>query len=98
MTSADRAETPHVAVISQSMARHFWPGEDPVGRRIGVEGHEPNEVVWLTIVGISGDVRQYGLANAPGDQVYLAMLQYPGLSTTCISSVGPRRSPSSTAS
>ena len=42
-----------------------------------MEGHEPNEIVWLTIVGISGDVRQYGLANAPGDQVYLAMLPVP---------------------
>ena len=58
-----------------------------------MDGHEPNEIVWLTIVGISGDVRQYGLANAPGDQVYLAMLQYPGLSTTCLlrTAVEPER-------
>ena len=34
--------------------------------------------MWLTIVGVSGDVRQYGLANPPIDQIYLSMLQYPG--------------------
>ena len=84
MTSADRPNTPPVAVINQSMAQHFWKGEDPIGRRIGVEGNTRAEIVWLTIVGVSGDVRQYGLANAPTDQVYLGMLQYPGLSTTCL--------------
>ncbi len=84
MTSADRPNTPPVAVINHSMAQHFWKGEDPIGRRIGVEGNTPAEIVWLTIVGVSGDVRQYGLANAPTDQVYLGMLQYPGLSTTCL--------------
>ena len=93
MTSGDRADTPPVAVINQSMAQHFWKGEDPIGRRIGVEGREPNEITWLTIVGVSGDVRQYGLANAPTDQVYLGMLQYPGLSTTCLlrTAVEPER-------
>jgi len=39
---------------------------------------------WLTIVGISGDVRQYGITNPPVDQIYLSLRQYPGLGTACL--------------
>ena len=84
LSSADRQDAPKVAVISESLARHFWPGEDPVGRRIGLDGHHPtDEITWLAVVGVVGDVRQYGLLKPPTEQIYLSMLQYPGLSTTC---------------
>jgi putative ABC transport system permease protein len=84
LTGADRTNAPRVAVINKTMASHVFPGEDPIGRRIGVNGDAPGEIDWLTIVGVSGDVRQYGLANPPVDQVYLSLLQYPGLSTACL--------------
>jgi predicted permease len=82
VTAADREDAPKVAVISEGMARHVWPNEDPVGRRIGVDGNEPGQVDWLTIVGVVGDVRQYGLLTPPPDQVYLSGLQYPSLGAT----------------
>jgi predicted permease len=82
VTAADREDAPKVAVISEGMARHVWPDEDPVGRRIGVDGNEPGQVDWLTIVGVVGDVRQYGLLTPPPDQVYLSTLQYPSLGAT----------------
>ena len=49
--------------------------------------------LWVTIVGVSGDVRQYGLANPPVEQVYFSLLQFPGLSTTCLlrTAVDPSR-------
>jgi predicted permease len=84
LEKADRAEAPLVAVINQAMARRFWPSEDPVGRRIGVDGAKPGEVRWLTVVGVTGDVRQYGLARPPVEQVFVTMSQFPGLSTTCL--------------
>jgi len=82
VTAADREDAPKVAVISEGMARHVWPNEDPVGRRIGVDGNEPGQIDWLTIVGVVGDVRQYGLLTPPPDQVYLSGLQYPSLGAT----------------
>ncbi len=60
-TKADREDAAQVAIVSESMARKFWPGEDPIGRRLRVEGD------WLTVVGISGDIIQdwFGRRNAP---------------------------------
>jgi putative ABC transport system permease protein len=50
-TGGDREDTQLVAVVSQSLAEKYWPGEDPLGRRIRI-GDGP----WLTVVGISGDI------------------------------------------
>ncbi len=93
LAPADRRDAPLAAVVNLSMARRFWPGEDPIGRRIGVDGRHPGEIQWVTIVGVSGDVRQYGLANPPVEQVYFSLLQFPGLSTTCLlrTAVDPSR-------
>ena len=70
----DRADTPGVALISESCARAVFPGEDPVGRHIQVGGRDNNKP-WLTIVGIVGDVHQYGLDQAPRMEVYMAQAQ-----------------------
>jgi predicted permease len=84
IAASDRDGALPVAVINKTMASHVFPGEDPIGKRLGVSGNTPEEIVWLTIVGVSGDVRQYGLANPPVDQVYLSLRQYPGLATACL--------------
>ncbi len=84
IAEADRDEAPKVAVINKTMASHVFPGEDPIGKRLGVQGNTPEETDWLTIVGISGDVRQYGITNPPVDQIYLSLRQYPGLGTACL--------------
>jgi putative ABC transport system permease protein len=49
--AADREDTQAVVIVSESMARKFWPNEDPIGRRMKVRNSP-----WLTVVGISGDV------------------------------------------
>jgi len=51
LTSADREGAAPVVVVSESMAKKFWPGEDPIGRRLKTRDTE-----WLTVVGVSGDV------------------------------------------
>jgi putative ABC transport system permease protein len=63
-----------VAVISQSMAKHYWEGQDPVGRRISFD----NGKHWITIVGIVGDVKQYGLDHPAQDTIYRPITQSPG--------------------
>ncbi len=84
VADADRDNAPRIAVINRTMAAHYWPDKTPIGERLGVNGNAPGEIDWLTIVGVSGDVRQYGLAKPPVDQVYVSLMQYPGLSTACL--------------
>jgi predicted permease len=73
---SDSPETPRVAVISRSLARRFWETKDPVGARISFDRGKS----WIAIVGVAGDVRQYGLAAAPPDEIYVALPQFPTLS------------------
>ena len=75
-TDHDDANSVQVAVINQTMKNHRWPNEDPVGRRISFDQGQH----WVQIVGIAGDVREYGLDRPPGDEVYQPVLQsgFPG--------------------
>jgi len=73
VAASDRPDNPQVAVINESIARHRWPNEDPLGKRISVDRGK----TWITVVGVVGDVRQYGLNRAPDDQVYVTLSQFP---------------------
>ena len=73
-TEADDAQTQQVAVINRTMARHRWGDEDPVGKRISFDQGEN----WVTIVGVVGDVRQYGLNREPTDELYRPVRQTGG--------------------
>jgi len=67
----DDGKAPNVAIINQTMVRHRWPAQDPIGKRISFDGGK----TWITIVGIVGDAREYGLDHAIGDEVYVPMKQ-----------------------
>jgi putative ABC transport system permease protein len=71
----DRADSPGVAVISESMARKLWPGDDPIGKRVK-PGSSASEYPWLTIVGVAKDVRQMDLIAAPKPQIYMSYMQF----------------------
>jgi putative ABC transport system permease protein len=58
ISSSDDAQTPPVALINETMAGMYWPGQDPIGRRIRQGGPDRP---WMTIVGIVADVRHNGL-------------------------------------
>jgi putative ABC transport system permease protein len=68
----DTMGTPLVALVNQSLARKYWPNQDPVGARISSDGK-----TWATIQGVVGDVRQVGLSAEPVPEVYLSYLQDP---------------------
>jgi predicted permease len=72
----DGADAPHVAVISQSLARSRWPGQDPVGHTIEF-GNMDGDFRLLTIVGIVGDTHVYGLDRPPRPTVYVNLFQRP---------------------
>jgi predicted permease len=68
-TPLDRADSPPVAIVNQTMARRFWPVEDPIGKHFKLAGPESKRP-WLTIVGVVGDMRREGLEKQPIAQVF----------------------------
>jgi predicted permease len=72
----DGPDTPHVAVISESLARDRWPGQDPIGHTIEF-GNMDGDLRLLTIVGIVGDVHEYGLDVPARPTVYVNLFQRP---------------------
>ena len=66
----DTADAPPVAVISQSLARATWPGQDPLGRTIEF-GNMDGDLRLLTVVGVVGDVRDRSLEALPRPTVYV---------------------------
>ena len=73
---SDGPDAPHVCVISQTMARRFWPNEDPIGRQLQF-GNMDGDVRLLHIVGTVGDVRDEGLDAEPRPIVYANYFQRP---------------------
>jgi putative ABC transport system permease protein len=74
-TVSDDGEAAPVAVINEEAARQYWPGIDPIGRRVGFGG--PAGLTWRTIVGITGDVRQLGLDQPALPEVFVPLIQDP---------------------
>lgn len=72
----DTIDAPHVAVISESLARRSWPHEDPIGHTIEF-GNMDGDLRLLTIVGVVGDVRGRSLEVAPAPTVYVTYRQLP---------------------
>jgi predicted permease len=76
----DDEKAPLVAVINQAMARTYWRGEDPLGKRLRLGGGRDGiglraSRTWITIVGVIADARTESLANANVPQIYLSLFQ-----------------------
>ncbi len=74
-TEADRRDSPKVVLVSETAARRFWPGEDPIGKPIGVgqNGFDKN----VEVIGVVGDVRYRQIDELPQPEVYISFLQSP---------------------
>ena len=73
-TENDREDTPPVAVVSASFARQYWPGEDPIGRRVRrivSSGVAP----WMEVVGIVDDIKDAGAGAEVGPILFVSYLQ-----------------------
>ena len=76
----DVAGGPPVAVINQTMAERYWPNVDPIGKRFRVDGGISGSIAslegrfftpdWITVVGVSGDIRRGGLSNPPDSEFH----------------------------
>ncbi len=70
----DCEDTPFVAVISERVARRFFPDENPIGHRIALARDEKR--VWREIVGIVSDIRLTGATAEPADAIYVPLKQH----------------------
>lgn len=86
-TDHDLEDTPEIAVINQAAARTYWPGQDPLGKRVhlGLSAWSSNyrsttwtgKPAWTTIVGVVADARTESLADAVAPQIYRSVYQRP---------------------
>jgi putative ABC transport system permease protein len=72
----DGPDAPHVAVISESLARAQWPGEEPLGKLIQF-GNMDGDLHAFTVVGVVGDIREESLEAAPRPTLYAHVRQRP---------------------
>ena len=70
----DTADSQPVTLVSRRLAAQYWPGEDPIGKRIKI-GPLDSPNAWLTVVGVAGDVRQAGLYGDPRMDLYVPYAQ-----------------------
>lgn len=75
----DRDGTAPVAIVDQTMARRFWPGQNPVGRRLTIrERGADSALVYRTVVGVVPNVRHYELDSASRIEIYIPLAQTAG--------------------
>ena len=70
----DSPSNPNVAIISETLARRYFPNQDPIGRQMRF-GFPPNSNVSREIVGVVGDVRDVTLSQEPGPMMYVPFAQ-----------------------
>src|SRR5437868_5889885 len=75
--ASDVRDAPFVVVINESMAKTYWPGEEPLGRRLTFGG-----APWRTIIGIVGDVRHEALDAELKAEMYVPFAQAPNVEAT----------------
>jgi putative ABC transport system permease protein len=85
-TDVDKA--PGVVVINETAKRQFWPNEEPIGKRASGDGGDH----WVTIVGVVGDVREFGLDHPPTAEFYVSQAQNAQPSILIVRTISEPRS------
>ena len=75
-SDSDSPSNPNVAIISETLARRYFPNEDPIGRQMRF-GFPPNSNVSREIIGVVGDLRDVALSLKPGPMMYVPFAQAP---------------------
>src|SRR6185369_5129498 len=69
-TDQDRLNTPGVIIVNETLARKFWPGADPIGKRMSMTSSS-DKAEWLTVVGVVRDMHQQDWTSEIDNEVYL---------------------------
>ncbi len=81
LVPADEMGTPRVGVVNRAMAERYWPGEDPIGKRVRATSMEFNAdgapAPWVSVVGVVENVRHWGLESDPAPEMYTSVRQLP---------------------
>lgn len=88
LAETDEPKSPGAVIINEAAKRQFWPNEDPIGKRVTADGGKH----WATIVGVVGDVREFGLDHAPTAEFYAAQAQNIQPSTLIVRTISEPRS------
>jgi len=84
-----RDEGSYVAIVNETFARRYWPEESPIGNRIRTGSQSP----WQTVIGVTRDVKHYGLDTEMRQGVYWPFPQYPrGISSVMLRTAVPPQS------
>jgi putative ABC transport system permease protein len=75
ISERDTANAPDVVIINERAAHDFWPGEDPIGKRITFDDDKVKSPSWVTVIGVSKDVVEGDWALKPDPEIYLAAFQ-----------------------
>ncbi len=73
-TTADQTRSPLVIIVNHTMAQHYWPGQDPIGKRVRW-GLSESPTPWMTVVGEIGDIKQSGADAPTREQIYQPVSQ-----------------------
>ena len=74
-TEADRADSPLVAIVNRTLAEHYWPGQDPIGKRLKI-GVQESQTPWMTVVGEVADIKQTSADAPTQNQMYTPSCQF----------------------
>jgi putative ABC transport system permease protein len=80
-TSADREGALPVAIVNQELARRAWPARSPLGQRLRIVGAPE---VWVTVVGVVGNAKQFTMTEPVAPQVYQPKAQAPGIFSSVV--------------
>jgi predicted permease len=72
--AADTASAPLVAVVNEQLAKRYWPGRDPIGKRFHLDSAD---APWVEIVGVAKTTKYLWIAEAPVEFLYLPLAQHP---------------------
>ena len=82
-TEQDTTETGYTVVVSEKLAQHFWPGQDPIGKRLK-PGPTTSDSPWREVIGVVKDVRQNDFLAAPKMQMYMSYRQLKSLAPNAL--------------
>lgn len=68
-TGADNVKAPLVCIVNHMLAEHFWPGQDPIGKRLRW-GFPKTPTPWMTVVGVMGDIKQMAVDAPTQYEIY----------------------------
>lgn len=85
--ASDHGESPFVVIVNQAMARRYWPGASPLGRRVRMGGGK----AWREVVGVVSDVKHWGFDRPANPEIYLPQKQmvWDGLTFVLASDIDP---------